>query len=381
MQADLNQQYDVVVVGGGIVGLCIAWFLAEADVGVVCIDYGENKGSIANAGSLHVQMQSRLLRMFPERIPDYEKTQFIYPRAVEYWQEIAERLNENIELKVSGGLMIADDMAQLDVLREKVERERRCNIDTRLLSAEEVAERAPYLNKQIRGASFCPLEGKVNPLLANAAILRKVLAAGATLRAETPVIGIETVARGYQVRTESECFEVPRIVIAAGSGSTELAGMLGFNLPARAEPLHMNITDAAEPFMQHLIQHAARPITMKQMQTGQLVIGGGWPAAPGEGRGAPQVVMDSLLGNLGLASEIVPGIGNLRLIRSWAGINPTVDLLSVIGQVESRPGVFVAVPGDAGYTLGPYCAQLLCDTLLGRQPEYALDLFSPSRFD
>ena len=51
------------VVGGGIVGLCLAGFLAEAGHGVVLVDDGRHSGTTANAGSLHVQMQSRFMRL------------------------------------------------------------------------------------------------------------------------------------------------------------------------------------------------------------------------------------------------------------------------------------------------------------------------------
>ena len=108
-------------------------------------------------------------------------------------------------------------------------------------------------------------------------------------------------------------------------------------LPARAEPLHMNITEAAEPIMSHLVQHASRPITLKQLGSGHVVIGGGWPAGAGDAQEPPQVLSDSVLGNVALAGEIVPRVSNLRLLRTWAGINPLVDLLSVLGELPNEP--------------------------------------------
>jgi len=77
----------------------------------------------------------------------------------------------------------------------------------------------------------------------------------------------------------------------------------------------------------------------------------------------------------------VPALGNLHIQRTWAGVNPMIDLLSVLGELGSpAAGVFVAVPGDAGYTLGPYCARLLADHMLGKTPDYSIAAFSPTRF-
>ncbi len=140
----------------------------------------------------------------------------------------------------------------------------------------------------------------------------------------------------------------------------------------------MNVTDPAEPIITHLVQHASLPITLKQLRAGHVVIGGGWPAAAGD---TPRVLRDSVVGNLELAEQMVPAIGGLRLLRTWAGINPVADLLSVLGEVRRSPGLFVAVPGDAGYTLGPFCARLLADNLLGKPAKYSLDAFSPARFE
>jgi glycine/D-amino acid oxidase-like deaminating enzyme len=119
---------------------------------------------------------------------------------------------------------------------------------------------------------------------------------------------------------------------------------------------------------------------MKQLKNGQLVIGGGWPARPARESGAPGIVLDSLIGNISLAQHVVPGIADLHVIRSWAGTNTMLDLVSVLGEVEAIPGLYIAVPGDAGYTLGPYCARLVVDQMLGRAPDYPLSPFSVMRF-
>ena len=63
--------------------------------------------------------------------------------------------------------------------------------------------------------------------------------------------------------------------IAAGAGSGPIAATLGLHLPTRAEPLHMNVTEATTPFLDGLLQHAAQPITVKQLHSGQVLVGGG----------------------------------------------------------------------------------------------------------
>ena len=130
----------------------------------------------------------------------------------------------------------------------------------------------------------------------------------------------------------------------------------------------------------HLIQHAERSITLKQLGQGQIVIGGGWPAQDRGRSLPPQVLAESFLGNVALAARLVPSIGGLRVIRTWAGMNTTADGASTIGRLPQVPAVVMALPGDAGYTLGPLVARMAAEVVLGTDPQTDLAGFSPARF-
>lgn len=375
-----SRRFDVIVVGGGITGMCLSWFLADEGLSVLCLDHGRDSGTTANAGSMHVQMQSRLVRLFPERLPAYKRTLSLYPMAVDFWKDIASELDEDVELVFAGGLMVAEDADNLESLERKCAIENEHGITSRVVRRDELLEIAPYLSERLLGAAYCEQEGKINPLKANRAVEKKTLDQGVTLRRETPVGEVTPRSGGFDVETGAGTFRADRVVLAAGVGSAPLAKKLGHAIPARAEPLHMNITEPAEPIMRHLVQHGSRPITLKQLGTGHVVVGGGWPAAPGEDEAPPRVLSESLVGNLKLAGEIAPRVSTLRLLRTWAGVNPLVDLLSVLGELPGSGGLYVAVPGDCGYTLGPICARLVADLMLDRPSRYPLEPFAPQRF-
>jgi glycine/D-amino acid oxidase-like deaminating enzyme len=372
--------FDVAVIGGGIVGLCLAWFLAEEGRGVVVIDDGRHSGTTANAGSLHVQMQSRFIRLYPGLVAGLEAALPLYPMAVRFWQALAPKLDADIELNVSGGLMVAESREQWRALAAKCEREKALGLDVAMLDRAGLDRVAPYLGPAVVGAEVCATEGKVNPLLANQAIRRKILALGAVHRPEERVIAVEPAGAGFRLRTSRGGVSAGRIVVAAGAGSRALGALVGVPVPAEAEPLHMNITEPTAPLIHHLVQHADRQITLKQLAAGHVVIGGGWPARLSGADAFPTVELASLVGNVTLAQHVVPRIGGLRLIRTWAGINTTVDGLSVLGGVAGVPGVLFAVPGDAGYTLGPLCARIVADLALGRSPAVDPAPYSPERF-
>ena len=212
-------EIGTVIVGGGIVGMCLAWFLAEEGHDVAVVDDGRHAGTIANAGGLHVQLQSRFMRLYPEMVPAFEETLPFYPRAVRHWQALAARLGEDIELAVTGGLMVAESREQYEFLEKKCRREQQLGLEVDMLDRAALDRIAPYFAPGIVGAELCATEGKVNPLLANQAIRRKVLAAGVAHCTETRVTGLARVPNGFAVETSRGAIRAGRVVIAAGAGS------------------------------------------------------------------------------------------------------------------------------------------------------------------
>ena len=373
-------EIDIAVIGGGIVGMCAALDLARDGQGVLVLDDGRHSGTNANAGSLHVQMQSRFLRLYPDQVPGLEASLPLYVAAARLWAQLAEELGTDFELRATGGLMVAEDTTALGFLAAKCAREAALGLRVHMLGRDELARIAPYLGPAVIGAEFCEDEGKLNPLLANQAVRRAALARGVLHVTETPVTGLAPSGAGWLVETPIGAVRAGRVLLAAGAGTGGLAAFVGLQVPTVAEPLHMNVTEATAPLIGHLVQHAERMITMKQLAAGQVVIGGGWPARLAQGSGQPQVEASSLFGNLSLAQHLVPQVGRLRLIRSWAGVNTTVDGQCILGAAPRRPGLFFAVPGDAGYTLGPLVGRMAAAIMMGRAPGFDVSRFGVARF-
>ena len=194
------------------------------------------------------------------------------------------------------------------------------------------------------------------------------------------IVTVHADTAGVTAQGRAGTYRADQVVIAAAWGAGDLVAGLGVAIPTKAEPLHMNITEAAAVEIGHLIQHAERSITLKQLGQGQIVIGGGWPARDRGRETPPQVLAESLLGNVALAARLVPRIGGLRIIRTWAGMNTTADGASTIGRLPMATRVVMALPGDAGYTLGPMVARMAAGVVLGTDPVADLAAFSPARF-
>ncbi len=374
----MTTQTDVLIIGGGIVGQVAAIEIAGSGARVTVVDAGYHSGSTANAGSLHVQMQSRFMRLYPEQVPALEASLPLYRDAVQRWETL-EREFGPFGMVRKGGLMLAETQGQLEFLMQKAEREDRAGLDVEILGRHALDQIAPWLGPQIIGAELCRNEGKLDPLAANLRL--RDVARHRGVKFKTGEIKEVREQDGKAIAVgPSGSWTADRVVLAAAWGTGPILQGLGLSMPTRAEPLHMNITEPCRTEIGHLIQHAERSITLKQLGGGQIVIGGGWPAEARGGSKVPSVISGSLLGNVALAARLAPAIGGVRVLRSWAGMNTTIDGASTVGPVPGAPRIIVAVPGDAGYTLGPIVAGMAASIVTGAEPPYDPGAFSPARF-
>jgi glycine/D-amino acid oxidase-like deaminating enzyme len=371
---------DYVVIGGGIVGGCIAYYLSRNNKEVICIDSGEFSGSNSNAGSIHVQLQSRNFRLNPHLIDNLLENLPFYKEAVNAWDRLRLMLDVDFDLRVNGGLMVADNEEQMEFLYKKCQKEKAAGLDVEIMDSNKIKKIYPFLSNKVVGAEFCAHEGKLNPLVANKSLQEASIRSGVKIMKCETVSHIELKNNEYLINTNLRDYICEKVVIAAGSGSGKLANFLNINIPTIAEPLHMNVTEKVSMFIPILIQHAERSITLKQISSGNIIIGGGWPARIEEGTNKLQIKKESLLGNLTTAVNLVPSIGKLRLYRTWGGINPITDGNSVLGEINGHRNVFFAIPGDAGYTLGPLCAEIVVDLINSKSNKFYSNKLSPGRF-
>jgi len=361
---------DVAVIGGGAIGLCTALALQESGASVVVIDRDRGRGqaSFANAGSLHTQI---LAYAFP--ILEGENVQAaldllrLQKRSVALWQALAPRLDTNIEIAVTGGLVVAETPEDLEKLRRKVVLENAAGADSRLLTAAEAQGFVPHLSSSVMAASYAADEGKINPLLAAPALARLARRNGITILEQAPVQGIRREPEGFAIATARGLVRARRVVNAAGGWAGEIAGMIGETIPVRATPLHMLVSEPAPPLTDLLLAHVSERLTMKQAKAGNMIIGGGWRAvAAADGRlraSAPR-----LAGNLVTAARVLPPVADLVMLRSWVAVNSGTDGRPILRESGRERGFFHAVTMN-GMTLGPAYGRACADLVLGRQAD------------
>lgn len=375
----------MLVVGGGVIGCALAYYLARDGVAVTLVERGElnREASGTNAGSFHLQIAIHQLTglevdsLAHRLLPEIR----LYVEGSRLWQELETELDGSLEMHATGGLMVAETDAELDLLHAKQRIEREAGLETHVLEGEELRSFAPFMAADLKGATYCPTEGHANPLLAAPLYALRASQAGAAIRTGAEVQAIEAQEHaGFIVRTGRGTIRASRVVNAAGAWTNEIAAMLGLEHPVRREGLHVNVTEPRERLLTPLVQHIGRRLTLKQAANNTFIIGGGWPALASGNGGRYRTVWESTAGNLAVAARVVPALADVRLLRTWSGaLAFTDDLEPLVGASRRVPGYHTCM-ATTGFTLGPLMARLLAETLAhpgSRSP--IPDHFAPDR--
>jgi glycine/D-amino acid oxidase-like deaminating enzyme len=378
-----DQEAAIVILGGGVIGACLAHELALAgqDVLVVERDDANLQASGANAGSLHVQLLSFDFEVGgPAAASPAVATLRLGPRSISLWQELAHDCGEDFEIAIHGGLMVADTTEGMNFLAAKAALERQFGVDNHILGASELRSLAPALSGRLLGAEFAPQEGKINPARATYAVLNRALAHGARFIRGADIRTINRDAGGWRIATSRCGIRAGRVVNAGGPWSRQLARLAGFDMPVHSAPLQMIVTEPAPPLLNHLVAHAGRHLSLKQAASGGLIIGGAWSAAYDAARRFINVTRPSVEGNVWVAQQVLPQIAGLHVLRAWAAMNVDIDGAPIIGAVPGLPGFFNAVTSN-GYTLAPIVARMTRDLMLHGACEYDPTPFLITRFN
>jgi sarcosine oxidase subunit beta len=373
---------DVLVVGGGITGTATAYRLAQAGADVVLVERHDlnTQGSGYNAGSLHAQLQHEpFLQRGEAWARAYAPATAFLAESTELWLTLGDELGTDLEAAILGGILVAENEAQMRDIERKVRIERTQGLDVEMLSASDLRRIAPYVSERMLGGELCRSEGKANPLLATPALARAARQQGARLLLRTELQGLERAGDRFLARTSAGEVDARRVVSCGGTDAGHVTGLLGIDLPVVGHPIQASVTEPVEPLVTHLLYFAGDMLTLKQARVGSLLIGGGWPARLSSS-GQPVVDAASLRANLALAESVVPALSEARLLRAWAGfVNGVEDWLPIIGEIESVPGLYVGVFPFMGFTAGPLMGRVLADLVLDRC-ERDLSAFSPARF-
>ncbi|MBV9169133.1 MAG: FAD-binding oxidoreductase [Chloroflexi bacterium] len=388
---------DVLIVGGGVLGCATAYYLARSRVQTLLIERGaiNREASGANAGTLHIQIPAVHFRnqyldasVAGERRRDFRTTNHLYAAAADAWGHIEQELDADLGVRLCGGLMVAESKEEMEVLEAKAAYERCLGMQCEVLGRADALRCEPSLGPSVVGASYCPNEGFANPLRAAPAFIRRAVSAGARLRVHTRMTEVEPSKDGWLVETSNGTIRARRIVLAAGAQTRQVLALFQLDLPILAHPLQVMVTAPQPPLLQHLLQHAgSRHLSLRQTQSGTFLIGGGWPALEAAERRSSsrvEVRYRSLVGNAAVATDVVPALKEVPLIRAWAAMTTATGRWNRVGYIgeDRRVGrgkLFALVAGGWGFTLSPVLGRLAAELVVHGSTSLDIEPFSLER--
>jgi D-amino-acid dehydrogenase len=413
----MNAETDVLIVGGGVIGVCCARALAEAGREVTLLEKGEIASgcSEANAGLIAASqcvplaapgVIAKALRwMLQPESPFYLRPRLdpgllrwlwrfraacredrmrrglavlrdLTAASQHHIEELAAREELDLTYRRHGLLKpwatekgFQEGMAEARLLQE-------FGIEAQVLDAAEAQARLPAGAPAVAGAVFFPGDGHVVPAAFVRALASAAQAAGARLLTGTEAVGFETDGRRITgVRTSRGEFGAEHVVLAAGAGSHRLGRMLGLRLPLQpAKGYSVTVPVEGEP--------PSAPLLLGEAKVAVTPLGGAVRfSGTLEFAGMDLAVNERRLGAVRRAgARFCPVAGAIG--EAWAGLRPcTPDGLPLIGRTRRWENLLIAA-GHAtkGMCLGPLTGRLIAQHVIGEEPDMDLAPLSPDRW-
>lgn len=369
--APVPERAELVIIGGGVMGLSIAYQLARrglTDVVVLERGYLAEGASGRNGGGVRQQWSTEMnIRLMQS--------------SVERCRRFARELGVNVWFRQGGYLFLARTRAEIARLERNVSIQNRCGLPTRMLDREETGKLVPEMAVDgILGAAFNPSDGILFPWPFLWGYAQQATRLGARLYTHTPVTRIDVESGGYLVHTGRGAVHARRVVNAAGAWSKAVARMVGVELPTYPVRHEICSSEPLKPFLGPMVSELSSGLYFSQSMRGEIV---GGVSMHDEG---PTISMGSRLAFITTYARrivtLMPVLGNIKVLRQWAGpYDVSPDGNPILGEPENRPGFFLACGFVGhGFMMAPIMGELYADWLTGGAPHQIFERSLLSRF-
>jgi sarcosine oxidase subunit beta len=370
----MERTADVVIIGGGIIGLSIAYHLALKKAGrIVLFEKGQlGEGSTSRCvGGIRTQFSTEInIRFSLESLKTFE--------------QFEEEFGINPEFKRIGYLFLATTESEMEVFKENVSLQKEFNIPVELLNPDEIMARWPYLRMDdILGGTFCPWDGYAGPSEVLSGFATGARKAGVKISEGIEVEEI-LLRKGKitGVKTKEEKVSTPVVVNAGGPYAALIGERVGIKIPVK--PLRRQIFITA-PF--HL-SDLPIPLTIDfyrgwyfRQELDGLLLSGPLDPEPSFNLNIDYEAMAETSEN---AIYRVPDLEKARIARGWAGLYEiSPDHHAILGKVPEVEG-FILANGFSGHgfqhspAVGKVIAELIVE---GRANTIDISSLSIERFE
>jgi glycine/D-amino acid oxidase-like deaminating enzyme len=387
-----RRDFEALVIGAGVIGCSVTYHLARRGLRVCLIDRGAVASGTTRASAGGMSVQARVPG------PSLE----LALANVRLLDDLLKELPTPFGYVQSGGLIVAEDATEYRLLRDFASRQA-LHVPIEFWEADELRKREPQLSPHFLGATFCPLDGYVNPMGLALALARGARALGAEIRIQTEVSNlIVDRDRVVGARTRTEPLTASAVINAAGVWSSELARLAGVAVPIIPRRGQLIVTEPLPSLLGPMVSHAGhvpfkdhgieappevegeleKKRYIVQHQVGSPFAGRFYVGSTSEFRGFDRSVTTDGISQLAqYAVETVPALRRARLVRAWAGLRPrSQDGKFLIGESPALRGFFLATGHDSvGVLNSGMTGKLLAEWIASGVRPPLLAPFDPAR--
>lgn len=324
---DLKSHYDVVIIGGGGHGVSLAYHLAAK--------HGITNIAILEKGYLGGGNTARNTTVIRSNYITSQSIRF-YASSMRLYENLANELDFNLMYSRRGQLTLSHSDGVSRALRLRADSGTFLGERNEILDRQQIRDLVPSLNLDIEGRPI--LKGLWHPDAATArhdavawGYAIRACDRGVELHQKTQVTGL-TVEKNKvtSIQTNRGNVSAGTVVQCVAGHSSVLAGLAGIRLPIRSFPLQAVVTHPVKPFLDPMVSSTALHCYISQSARGELVIGGGSDPYELYNTRSTLDMKESLAAS---ALEMFPFIGDLKILRQWAGITDmTPDYSPVMGR-------------------------------------------------
>lgn len=371
-EGPVPERAETVIIGGGMLGLSLAYNLARLghnDVVVIEKGYLCSGASGRNGGGIRAQWVS------PTNIR-------IAKRSIELMKSFARDHKINVWFRQGGYLFLAADAKTAKMLEQSIPIHNANGVPTRMLSPGGARDVTPELDtSRFIAAAYNPEDGTFFPWPFLWGYATDAAKLGVKIETFTRVTGLDVEGgKITAVRTDRGTIKCGRVVNCAGAWSPEVARLAGVKLPNEPHRHEACVSEPLKPFLGPLVSVLGNGLYYSQSGRGEIVGGISDPKEP------PGLEMGSTLRYLvryaRALTETMPILGRVKVMRQWAGCyDVTPDNQPILGETPDLPN-FIQCNGFVGhgFMMGPAMGEIMAKFLLGQERHEIIDRFTLRRF-
>lgn len=369
----MRKTADIVIIGGGIIGVSVAYYLGKMGAkNVLLLEkdlIGEGSTGLC-AGGIRRQWTTEVNMHFALK-------------AFEIYRHFREEFGVDPEFHQIGYLFLATSEEELEIFKENVEFQNRFGVPSQVLTREEVENEWPFLNTEdVLGGAFCDTDGYAGPYEVTAGIARAARRHGVEISEKTEVTSIEVEGgRIVSVTTPAGRVQAPIAVNAAGPYAANVGKMAGIEVPVKPIRRQLFVTDPFNkipPSVPLTIDHKQNFYFRREGESVLL-------AGPQDKEPSFNLSTDfyATVETAEKASHRVPVFEEANIARGWGGLYEiSLDNHAIMGGVPEVEGLYLANGFSGhGFQHGPAAGMVIAELILkGRAETIDIDPLALGRF-